>query len=388
MSENIAYVIHKSSNGFEKIKFDEITEPSVKNNVSKMCKEKRAPDGRNLEFCVFHSHCSPKDPGNEKTYKFCFEGIKNYAFCTDDYKVYDLCYIDELKIQTKLKKQIQSVLEKANKYDHNMSITYKIHEEFMINIERRKQLIAKKLELEKIYGTDDNLESCPEYVVLLQLLQKAEDNMENMKTHLEKIYALKEYDISLEEFTGNLMKTEIDKVEKARSNLNNWYNRNKKSNVSQGKENITKLSIQIDNVNQILKSNFETPVVYIYKAIKALEDLEQYYRKDTKEETFYKKITEDLQVCKRNFTIYKEFMDGKDIDNIIHKIEKEQNEAANEERKIKQASYIRTVKTSNKGVIVKLDGSVVQDTSTHPKLIIGNMIDGRVEDEVWRNVRK
>ena len=81
-------------------------------------------------------------------------------------------------------------------------------------------------------------------------------------------------------------------------------------------------------------------------------------------------------------------MDGKDIDNIIHKIEKEQNEAANEERKIKQASYIRTVKTSNKGVIVKLDGSVVQDTSTHPKLIIGNMIDGRVEDEVWRNVRK
>jgi hypothetical protein len=388
MSENIEYVFQKSSDGFEKIKFKDITETSIKNSIFKMCKEKRTPDGRDLEFCVFHSYCSPKDPGDEKTYKFCCEGIKSYAFCTNDYKVFDLCYLDELKFRSREKRQFQDILEKANRYEHNMSVTYRVHEEFMVNIDKRKQLLSKKLELEKIYGSEDNLETCPEYVVLLQVLQKAEDNMENMKANLEKIYALKEYQISKEEFTSNLMKTEIDKVERAKANLNNWYNRNKKSNVSQGKEMINKLSIQIDNVNQILKTSFENPVVYIHKAILALQDLEYYYRKDSKEESFYKKIIEDLQLCKKHFAIYKEFLNEKDINSIVLTVEKEQRDAVNEEKKIKQASYIRTVKTSNKGVIVKLDGTVIQDTSNQPKLIIGNMVEGKIEDEQWRSIRR
>jgi len=389
MFKNIAYVCHKSPDGFERIKIEDITETSVKNTISKICKEKRTPDGKDLEFCTFHSYFSPKDPGDEKTYRFCFEGITNYAFCTNDYKVYDLCHLEDLKFKTKERKKMQDILEKSNKYEHNMSVTYKIHEEFMVNIERRKQLISKKLELEKTYGTEDNLESYPEYMVLIQILQKAEENLENVKKNLEKIYMLKQYTISKEEFTVSLMKTEIDKVEKAKANLNTWCNKHKKTNNLQGQELILKVKLQIDNINVILNTSFQNPIVYIYKAIKALEDLEYYYRNTIGEEKFYTRITEDLQICKKHFLVYKEFLANTDIESIIFKVEKEQKEAADEEKRIKQSSYIRTAKSSvNHGMIVKLDGSVVQDTSNQPKLIIGNVVEGKIEDEQWRSLRR
>jgi hypothetical protein len=391
MEEKVAYVVQKTSEGFEKIKVDKSFQElsKSKDTLSKICFEKRTPDGKILEPCIFHSYSAPKDIGNEKMYNFCLEGIKDFAVCTENYQVFDLCYLEERKNKERTQKYFLSVLEKANKYDHNMSVTYKMHEEFMVNVEKRRQLLAKKLELEKIHGTELNLESYPEYMVLLQILQKAEENLENVKKNLEKIYMLKEYTVSKEEFTSNLMKTEIDKVEKAKANLNTWSNKHKKTNNSQGQELILKVKLQIDSINEILNASFENPLVYVYKAIKALEDLEYYYRSVIGEEKFYMRITEDLQICKRHFLVYKEFLANKDIESVIFKVEKEQREAAEEEKRIKQSSYIRTAKSSgNRGIIVKLDGSVVQDNSNQPKLIIGNVVEGKIEDEQWRSLRR
>ena len=66
----------------------------------------------------------------------------------------------------------------------------------------------------------------------------------------------------------------------------------------------------------------------------------------------------------------------------------EQYDAVAEERRIKQAQYIQTAKTGSRGFVVKLDGSVIQDTSTEPRLIIGKVVTGKIEDEQWRNIRR
>ena len=75
--------------------------------------------------------------------------------------------------------------EKINRYDHNMEVTYRIHEDFMINIEKRKQLIQKKQEFEKVNGSADNIIDNPQYSLLLQLLKREEEVLENKRLKLE-----------------------------------------------------------------------------------------------------------------------------------------------------------------------------------------------------------
>jgi hypothetical protein len=59
-----------------------------------------------------------------------------------------------------------------------MEVTYRLHEEFMINFEKRKQLIQKKNEFEKMYGYSKNdITENPQYVTLLQLLHREEENL-------------------------------------------------------------------------------------------------------------------------------------------------------------------------------------------------------------------
>lgn len=390
MSEVIAYALEKTSKGVNKIKIGR-SENDLKDSnskINKMCVSKKTPDDKMLKSCIFHSCCSSREKGIETIYDWCLEGIKDYALCTDDYQVYDLCYLEDIKREKERQKYIEMIKDKTNKYDHNMSVTYRMHEEFMVNIEKRRQMISRKDELEKICGEPDKVENSPEYMTLYQILQKAQEGYEYTQKNIEKVYNLKLHEVSKEEFIAQHTKTDKENVEKAKANLIHWINKNKRKPLSREQEQILSLDVQIRYLNKIISTTFENPVVYIYKAIKALEELEKYYKKDWRQEEFYNKIYNDLDVCRKIYKTYEEFMKDKNIEDIINKVEKEQKDAVEEERKIKQAQYIQTAKTGSRGFVVKLDGSVVQDTSTEPRLIIGKVITGKIEDEQWRNIRR
>lgn len=389
MSKVIAYAIQKTNKGINKIKINKsIDELDSNDPIQKMCITEKTPNGKKLMSCIFHSYCSEKPVGDERTYEYCLEGLNDYAICTDNYNVLDLCYIKELEFKEQQERKIIDIRNKVAKFDHNMEVTYRIHDEFMINIERRKQLMNYKSELEKIHGETEKVEESPEYMTLYQILQRAEESFEALKQNLEKIYNLKPQEISKDEFINQHIKDDIEKVNKARENLIRYRNKFQKKPLSQGQERILGLETQINIVNKLLKNTFETPLVYIYKATKALEELERWYRKDYNKVDFYNSVCYNLEKCNKFYLVYKEFFNENDIQKIIDKVEKEQRDAAEDERRNKQARNIKSVKTGSQGFVVKMDGTVIKDESTEPKLIIGKTVTGRIEDEKWNSIRR
>ena len=76
------------------------------------------------------------------------------------------------------------------------------------------------------------------------------------------------------------------------------------------------------------------------------------------------------------------------MEGVVKKVEKEQTQAAAEERKNKNYSQnVQKVQAAKNSFVVKLDGSVAKDTSNEPKLVIGGSITNNVDDERWKNLR-
>jgi hypothetical protein len=392
---NIGAIVTKQGKDVKTNYYDTMIENYVSSDklIDTFAKSKKCPDGRKVDYCVYHSYFNDKFPqdGNERKrlYDYCFEGLEDYAFCTTDFKVYDCCYIKDEKQKKQQEEFYRLINEKVHKYDKNMEITYRLHDEFMINFEKRKQLIQKKNELDKAYGSSGNdIKENPQYITLFQLLHREEEALESKRNNIEKVYNLKHYEISKEEFIATYTKDEVEKRDKAKMNLEHWCNKNQKGSISKEQETLMKLEFAIKNITDILLKSFDTPCVYIYKAVKALEDLKFYFKKDYTKKDFVKTVEEDLEKCKTYFEIYKEFIGDKHIDVIISKVEREQAQAAAEERKNKQQSkFVQKAQSGQNSFVVKLDGTVEKDTNEEPKLIIGSSITGNVDDEKWRGVR-
>lgn len=385
MDSKIKYVLEKTPSGV----IIHSADSNLSKSLSKVCSEKKTPDGRKLELCVFHSCLDSKLPEkSEAKYKYLLQGLNDYAICFEDYKVYDLCQIEEDKYHQRMLEKSRQMNKKLQMYNHKMEITYRIHDDFMTNIDKRRLLIQKRNELEKLYGDSRiKAEDHPEYITLVQILQKAEEQYENSKNNLEKIYDLKPRDISKVEFVSNSTKEESSKVEKAKASLENWYNKYNKIPLSQEQRMFLQVDSQIQTLNSILIKTFETPCVYIYKAIQALDEMKAYFAKDFRVQEEVEKMKQDYELCCKKFEIYKEFIGDKNMDSIILKVENEQRQAAFDDSKAKNSEFIRKVKTKGPGLIVKLDGSLAQDESNEPKLIIGKAISGKIEDEEWRTLR-
>jgi hypothetical protein len=367
------------------------SESNLDPKISKLYKEKRTPDGRKLEICVFHSCYRENFPTEEnemkKLYEYCIDGIQDFCYCTNKFKVYDLCHIEEEQMKRKEEEHRNAMYNKLYNYEHNMEVTYRFHNNFMNTFEERKKIIQRKNELEKKYGNfKDDFADNPEYSTLLQLLYRAEETLENKKKNIEKIYDLKPQKVSKEDFIAVHSKEETDIKNKAKHNLEHWYNKNTKNNTTREKEELFRLGLGIQNITKLLHSSFEIPCVYVYKAIKALNDLYYFFKKDTTKAELITKIKNDLEKCKEEFEIYKEFIDTKNIENIVKKVEEEQIRVAEEEKMNKKKSQtIQKLKTSQQAFVVKLDGTVSQDTSDEPKLIIGSKDEP--EDDKWKSIR-
>jgi hypothetical protein len=126
----------------------------------------------------------------------------------------------------------------------------------------------------------------------------------------------------------------------------------------------------------------------MYKAIRAIDELYHHFKKDWKHNHEILQFEADKEQCEKHYSMYKEFLGTISIEDVIRKVDKEQCEARSEESKIKSRKFIQSVKNvSENALVVKLDGTTIKDTNDE-KLIIGNMVQGRIEDENWRNLRR
>ena len=384
----VALVLKKTKGGVEKhiLNGKSISEMSNASPIERICKTMKTNDGITLKPCIFHSHTNPT---SKTTYEYCVEDLNCDAFCTTDFTVYDTCAHREKLAQEKQLRIDRKMLTMLDNYTHHMEVTYRMNEEFLVNYEKRRVLQQKKQEFEKEYGQVSlSFENNPEYVTLVQLVQKAEEIYFKSKANIEKIYNLKSHDISKEEFVLRSTKDDLLKVEKTKANLEHWCNKQNRSNVSKEHNLILSLSRQILSLTNLLKSSFENPCVYIYKAIRAIDELYHHFKNDWRHKQEILQFEADKEQCEKYYFMYKEFLGTTPIETVIQKVDKEQREARSEENKIKSRKFIQTVKNvSENALVVKLDGTTIKDTNDE-KLIIGNMVQGRIEDENWRNLRR
>jgi len=372
METHIMYIAKKESNGLTYHLIDKLSK-ELENSKSKLERigfTYKTPDGKKLEQCVFHSHYTPYSTEGINLYKRCMEGIEDFAICTKDFIVYDTCHILEQKRKDDIVKQSKIMHEKLSRYENGISTTYQIHSDFMINYDRRRELLQRKMELEKIYGKENKLEENPEYITLFQILQKAEEQYEHSRTKLEKIYNLKPQDISLDEFVDRSSREEAIKVDKAKAILTNWCNKQQKTPMSKEQELLLILTLEIEKLNKLLHSTFELSCAYMYKAIRTLDDLKHYFKSDYRFKETVKEIENDLETCKRKFEIYQEFVNLDNIETVIAKVERSQRQAAAEERKAKDSSTVQKV-FRGPSLVVKLDGTVSREEIKQPVLILG-----------------
>jgi len=384
----VAIIVKRTKHGLTKhVVNKSISDMSSKNHIENICISMKTSSGIPLESCIFHSYTNQD---RNTTFDYCLEGTIDDAFCTEDFQVYDTCNHLEKKLAEDKQKLSNKMRDMLNKYEHHMSVTYRINDEFLINYEKRKTLLHHKQELEKNFGkTSLFFENNSEYNTLTQLVRKAEETYFKTKANVEKIYDAKHQSIPKEDFILRSTKDELAKVEKCKANLDNWCNRNK-SLITKEHNEIIILQRQIDSLTALLESIYETPCVYIHKATKALDELYKHYKKDDRLDIQIqvRQMEADLELCSKYIEMYKEFLKDKSVEEVMKKVEKEQQEARNEERKIKSRKFIQSVKNSSENsLIVKLDGSVVKDENEE-KLIIGNMVQGKIEDEQWRNLRR
>ena len=81
-------------------------------------------------------------------------------------------------------------------------------------------------------------------------------------------------------------------------------------------------------------------------------------------------------------------MGDKDIEVILRKVDKEQRQALEIEKSIKNRKNIQKVENIAKNaMVIKLDGTVEKDTNEN-RLVIGSVIEeGPVQDDNWRFIR-
>lgn len=378
--EHIAFVIEsgKISSG------DEIRDNTV---WKKMVLNKQTPDRKTMDLCIFHSSFDSDITPNHHKYMRCLEGIDGYGFCTKDYKVYDLCFQKDLAWKEAKMKHSRAMLQKMTKYDRNMEITNRVHSNFMINFEKRNQLIQKKKEMEKTHGSlTSKMEEQPEYLVLSQLVQKCEEIYDHSWNKLEAIYHLTPKQVTKEEFIFASMKEEVIKLERAKASLETWCNKYNRKPLTEEETILLRMDRQIAGLTKLMNSTFELPCVYMYKAIRSLDDLKHYFRPEIREKATYEMICTDLETCNKKYEVYQEFLEGKKIEDLLLKVEREQSQAAEEDRRNQTAKFVQTV--YNDGLVVRLDGTVEEDISDHPKLIIGSAVtSGKIQDEQWRKLR-
>ena len=357
-----------------------------KNPLEKMCLQRKTPDGIILEPCIFHSY-TKKD--NKTSYDKCLEGINNYAFCTEDFQVYDICNHLERKIQEKNLAKSRRMMDDMYNYNKQMNSINQIHGDFSINYEKRRVLIQEKKNLEKSIGkvSLDYTEDA-DYQILKQILEKAEEIFENTKLNLSKVYALKPYDITLEDFIGKFSKEDSLRVDRAKNSLQTWCNKRENGSFTKDQERMISLDAKINSMTKLLASTFEIPCAFLYKAIEKIEKLYHYFKKDKSYQNDIQEMERDLEKLKVQFEIYKEFMGDKDIEVIIYKVDKEQRQALEIEKSIKSRKNIQKVENISKNaMVIKLDGTVEKDTNEN-RLVIGSVIEaGPVQDDNWRFVR-
>jgi hypothetical protein len=366
------------------------------NWVVKAIEDKISPNSFKMEPCNFHSNFDSKIPKNdlEVCYKYASQcSNTKYAIYDENYICYDSCNHQE---ELNRKKYIESEM----KYRKILSELDNFYNQSIINFlyfkkvyDEREELISEKRKLEN--PESKKIIKNSKFDSLNQILITCEVRYNESCELKEKIYNSNKSiqdKFSLQDYILQETKTEKDKLEEAKGVLNGWLSRNGYLNQDSSKYKIEDIDGLILKITKRLQDNYNTSFKEILILNRELENILYQCKSHKSLNIHIEKVQNYIKYCNQNLSIFDEFkgnIKDKDVLMIIDfydELDRKKIEEANKEEKLYKEKISKVSLASN-SVIVKADGTIIQDDLSTPKIIVGKVIESKSDIESEKQAR-
>ena len=328
-----------------------------------------APTGVKLEPCEWHS-------SYDSSSKHFLNNPPAFGVWVSDKAVIDTCHIQEKLYKDTEDKHVK-IMENICR-DTSWFIDAKsLHEGFSVHFEKRnallKDIASVEKEIKKIKAGPDTKNQ--DYVVLLSRASMAEEMYNQRVISLTKSHksAVGKID-TLEDFISKRTVDEIIALEKAKDDVQRWYNSHLSKDTIVLFEKIAISQKLADILTSNLKKNFQSSYTYVFRAVQNLHKMKDYYmRYNLKREYSIEDIKMDILLMEARLGEYHEFVNGDSSQKIIDYFEKEQACAIREEKAIRSGKAVQRVNNSQTTNVVLIDGTLEKNVSVE-QIIIGSMV--------------
>ncbi len=327
------------------------------------------PFGVRLEPCVWHS-------SYDSSCKHFLDNPPTFGICISDKAVIDTCHIQE-----KLSKDIEDKYVKTMENicrDTSWFIDAKtLHEGFAVDFEKRNALLKEiaviEKEIKRIKTGPDTKNQ--EYVILLSRASMAEEMYNQRIISLTKSHkdSVGKIDV-LEDFISKRTIDEKITLEKAKDDVQRWYNSHLSKDTIVLFEKISAAQKLADILTSHLKKNFQSSYTYVFRAVQNLHKTRDYYmRYKLRRDYSLEDVKMDILLMEARLGEYHEFANGDSAQKIIDFFEKEQACAIREEKSIRSGKKVQRVNNSQTTNVVLIDGTLEKNV-TAEQIIIGSMV--------------
>ncbi len=369
-------------------KIDKDTDELINTKHDWVCKaaDKRiAPTGVKLEPCPWHS--------NFNTEKCDLNNPPTFGIWLSDSTVIDTCHIQEKIDRDDERKEINKMenLCRDVSWFHDAK---SLHEGFSVHFEKRNSLLTQinsmKKDIEKIKAGPDTKNQ--EYVILLSRANKAEEMYNQRVESLTKSHKSSIGKVDpLEDFISKRTVEEKTALDKAKDDVQRWYNSHLNKDVIAIFEKVNLSQKLADILTANLKRNFNSSYTYVFRAVENLRKIKNYYlRYKLTRDYSLENVKMDILLMEAKLGEYHEFVNGVSPYKIIEEFEKEQECAIREEKSIKSGKSVQRINNSQTTNVVLINGTLEKNI-TAEQIIIGATVTGKNSGEKseasnWRDL--
>lgn len=356
--------------------------------VSKSLKTMKSPRGEPLEPCSWHSGtCHNGDINNPD---LCYlEPLPSFGIWLTNYDVYDTCHLKEKELVKKNSDDVKLMDKLINELGIRSQKADELHSKVKADILKRTSLINEMSLLQKEMNKDINLND-PEYLKLCDIEKREKNAVVDRKISLTATYEnMKNKDCTLSEFLSKYTVEDVNKYNKARDAVQNWFNQHSRKDKSILEKKYYNLKNEVNELTLLIERNFAQPFAYLYRTylnILKIRDIMQRY-KVIRLYTL-NNIEEDINWHNTNLSLYNEFLKGANPREFMEKVEKEQAFLEANEKMLKSNNKIHVIEGKSKVKVIDVNGDC-DEIYVDKRVIVGNI--NKTEEEVssdrWSRLR-
>jgi hypothetical protein len=397
----IAVPSKKGDNKVHKIDKDleELKTLSSKHPLSWIVKgieTKRTPNSEKLSPCSFHSYLdSNVEKDNvEVCFKYASECLNTrYAIYDENYICYDLCEHQAEIInnkQMKINEHYHNVFQNLEGYYIKKMSNFIYFDKIL---SERNALILERSKLDEPSSIDFPINKEIERLLEESVLGKFEyklvyKNTERVYKNTKSIWEKVSLDNYLLQETFSIK----NKLENNKKDIEIYLNENNhlRSEISKYKYKI--IDNLVNNRTNRLKQNYKVSYTNILLLRRELTEILHYCKINVEYRDYIENIEELIKCCDENLRKFSEFKEHSDDNVLLAVVDYEEDIKARKLQELEKEEKlhkekITKVAISSNSVIVRADGTVVQDDSSGPKMVVGKVIESKADLDAEKQAR-